>query len=110
MLRPVQYTVAPASPSMQAMPRPAPRVAPVTTATLPANVPSVSDSIIASILPLLLRSGQLHSTGIAVCFSRPQALHFLARSKQFTQSALSRDPPILQDEDLARPFEHSPAM
>ena len=34
-LRPVQYTVAPASPSMLAMPRPAPRVAPATTATFP---------------------------------------------------------------------------
>ena len=31
-LRPEQYTVAPASPSMRAMPRPAPRVAPATTA------------------------------------------------------------------------------
>src|SRR3954469_7479145 len=34
-LRPVQYTVAPASPSARAMPRPAPRVAPATSATLP---------------------------------------------------------------------------
>ena len=33
LLRPVQYTVAPASPSIRAMPRPAPRVAPATTAT-----------------------------------------------------------------------------
>ena len=32
-LRPVQYTVAPAAPSMRAIPRPAPRVAPATTAT-----------------------------------------------------------------------------
>src|SRR4030095_3746811 len=36
-LRPVQYTVAPASPSARAIPRPAPRVAPATTATLPVN-------------------------------------------------------------------------
>src|SRR5688572_7028619 len=36
-LRPVQYTVAPASPSAVAMPRPAPRVAPATTATFPAS-------------------------------------------------------------------------
>jgi len=33
-LRPVQLTMAPASPSMQAMPRPAPRVAQATTAIL----------------------------------------------------------------------------
>src|SRR3954469_20896683 len=36
-LRPVQYTVAPASPSARAMPRPAPRVAPATSATRPAR-------------------------------------------------------------------------
>ena len=35
LLRPVQMTVAPASPSAAAMPRPAPRVAPATTATRP---------------------------------------------------------------------------
>ena len=34
-LRPVHTTVAPASPSAMAMPRPAPRVAPATTATRP---------------------------------------------------------------------------
>ena len=39
VLRPVQYTVAPASPSATAMPRPAPRVAPATSATLPFNGP-----------------------------------------------------------------------
>src|SRR4051812_29178047 len=33
-LRPVTYTVAPRSPSVSAIPRPAPRLAPVTTATL----------------------------------------------------------------------------
>jgi hypothetical protein len=32
-LRPVQYTIAPASPKARAIPRPAPRVAPATTAT-----------------------------------------------------------------------------
>src|SRR5262249_31773109 len=36
-LRPVQYTVAPASPSARAMPRPAPRVAPATSAPCPCN-------------------------------------------------------------------------
>src|SRR5262245_8087850 len=36
-LRPLQYTIAPASPSEQAMPRPAPRVAPATTATFPSS-------------------------------------------------------------------------
>src|SRR5271154_1817875 len=36
-LRPVQYTVAPASPSATAMPRPAPRVAPATSAIFPCN-------------------------------------------------------------------------
>src|SRR5215475_4744887 len=36
-LRPVQYTMAPASASPRAMPRPAPRVAPATTATRPAS-------------------------------------------------------------------------
>src|SRR4029077_3604358 len=35
VVRPVQYTVAPAAPSSIAMPRPAPRVAPATSATLP---------------------------------------------------------------------------
>jgi hypothetical protein len=38
VLRPVQYTSAPASPSALAIPRPAPRVAPATTATLPSSV------------------------------------------------------------------------
>src|SRR5258708_24838289 len=37
VLRPVQYTKAPASPSARAMPRPAPRVAPATSATRPAS-------------------------------------------------------------------------
>src|SRR5262245_29233003 len=37
VLRPEQYTVAPASPSMRAMPRPAPRVAPATTAIFPVS-------------------------------------------------------------------------
>src|ERR1700739_4901287 len=36
-LRPVQYTVAPASASARAMPRPAPRVAPATRATRPVS-------------------------------------------------------------------------
>src|SRR5258708_392409 len=36
-LRPVQYTVAPASPSARAIPRPAPRVAPATRAVRPAS-------------------------------------------------------------------------
>src|SRR5947199_8389396 len=36
-LRPVQYTVAPASPRARAIPRPAPRVAPATTATCPVS-------------------------------------------------------------------------
>src|SRR4249919_966309 len=36
-LRPVQKTVAPASPSARAMPRPAPRVAPATRATRPVS-------------------------------------------------------------------------
>src|SRR4051812_11552147 len=35
--RPVQYTVAPASPSAIAVPRPAPRVAPATSATVPSR-------------------------------------------------------------------------
>src|SRR5260370_38621054 len=34
-LRPVQYTIAPASPKARAIPRPAPRVAPATTLTCP---------------------------------------------------------------------------
>src|ERR687898_1001339 len=37
VLRPVAYTVAPASPRATAMPRPPPRVAPLTSATLPAS-------------------------------------------------------------------------
>lgn len=37
VVRPAQYTVAPASPSSTAMPRPAPRVAPAARATLPAD-------------------------------------------------------------------------
>ena len=37
VLRPVQYTEAPASPSATAMPRPAPRVAPATSAILPSS-------------------------------------------------------------------------
>ncbi len=38
VVRPVQTTVAPASPSAAAMPRPTPRVAPATTAMRPRNV------------------------------------------------------------------------
>src|SRR4029078_12540968 len=37
--RPVQYTVAPCSPSAMAIPRPAPRVAPATSATRPSKEP-----------------------------------------------------------------------
>ncbi len=37
VLRPLQYTVAPASPSIRAMPRPAARVAPATTAIFPVS-------------------------------------------------------------------------
>ena len=37
VLRPEQYTIAPAAPSAVAMPRPAPRVAPATTATFPCS-------------------------------------------------------------------------
>src|SRR6188472_3267420 len=37
VVRPVQYTVAPAAPSSMAMPRPAPRVAPATSATRPVS-------------------------------------------------------------------------
>src|SRR4051794_4640661 len=37
LLRPGQYTMAPASPNIRAIPRPAPRVAPTTTATRPLN-------------------------------------------------------------------------
>ena len=45
-LRPVQMTVAPASPSAAAIPRPAPRVAPATTATFPCRaLPSGVQSI-----------------------------------------------------------------
>src|SRR5439155_3927940 len=57
-LRPVQYTVAPASPSARAMPRPAPRVPPATSATCPCNgVGAVIDSS-----PLAQQSdtGRLH--------------------------------------------------
>lgn len=39
VVRPVQYTVAPASPSATAVPRPAPRVAPATRATFPVSGP-----------------------------------------------------------------------
>src|SRR5262245_15681293 len=37
VVRPVQYTVAPPSPSMHAIPRPAPRVAPATRAIFPSS-------------------------------------------------------------------------
>src|SRR5437870_2517536 len=48
-LRPVQYTVAPASPSARAMPRPAPRVAPATSATCPCSgVCAVLDPVLLS--------------------------------------------------------------
>src|SRR5437764_11219280 len=45
VLRPVQTTVAPASPSATAMPRPAPRVAPATTATRPRSAAGSGDHI-----------------------------------------------------------------
>jgi hypothetical protein len=45
VLRPLQYTVAPASPNMQAMPRPAARVAPATTAILSVSVRSAGLAI-----------------------------------------------------------------
>src|SRR4051812_3018007 len=41
VLRPVAYTVAPATPNDTAMPRPAPRVAPATSATLPVSGPAI---------------------------------------------------------------------
>src|SRR5262252_5357964 len=51
VLRPVQYTVAPASPSIRAIPRPAPRVAPATTATRPSSDFMASPPSEAVILP-----------------------------------------------------------
>jgi hypothetical protein len=48
LLRPVQTTVAPASPSAAAIPRPAPRVAPATTATRPRSASGSGDHATAS--------------------------------------------------------------
>ena len=65
LLRPVQYTVAPASPNMRAIPRPAPRVAPAATATRPSSgldmVPSSSGQLVVDLRGRLLRGqrGQL---------------------------------------------------
>ena len=58
--RPVQMTVAPASPRATAMPRPAPRVAPATIATLPARGPSLRlDAVVAVAITLILPDGAL---------------------------------------------------
>src|SRR4249919_894917 len=45
VVRPVQMTLAPASPSAAAMPRPAPRVAPATTATRPRRASRSGDHV-----------------------------------------------------------------
>ena len=55
LLRPVQYTVAPASPSARAMPRPAPRVAPATTATWPASLRGISRRDFGELVRALVR-------------------------------------------------------
>ena len=52
VLRPVQMTVAPASPKAAAMPRPAPRVAPATTATRPRSAFGSGDHSIARLCQL----------------------------------------------------------
>ena len=56
LLRPVQMTVAPASPSAAAIPRPAPRVAPATSATRPRSASSSgvqsTKGILAYVTPL----------------------------------------------------------
>lgn len=46
LLRPVQYTVAPARPSIRAIPRPAPRVAPATMATRPFSGPAIDPPVV----------------------------------------------------------------
>src|SRR5437879_1118819 len=52
LLRPVQTTVAPASPKAAAMPRPAPRVAPATTATRPRSASRFGDHATARVCQL----------------------------------------------------------
>src|SRR5687768_7924556 len=52
VLRPGQYTVAPASPSATAVPRPAPRVAPATSATLPSSAPVSLGVLLLMLSPL----------------------------------------------------------
>jgi hypothetical protein len=51
-LRPVHYTIAPASPKARAIPRPAPRVAPATTATWPVSSRADSGDVAAGRISL----------------------------------------------------------
>ena len=51
-LRPVQYTIAPASPKARAIPRPAPRVAPATTATCPVSSRADSGDVVTGVVGL----------------------------------------------------------
>src|SRR5262245_27403373 len=59
VLRPVQMTVAPASPKAAAMPRPAPRVAPATTTTRPRSASRFGDHVMAPTVTELPADWQL---------------------------------------------------
>src|SRR5580658_3756418 len=74
VLRPVQYTVAPASPSIRAMPRPAPRVAPATTVIFPVRVEDMQRSLRHQARVRIVPVGQLRLAGeIAVPVGRKGA-------------------------------------
>ena len=78
-LRPVTYTVAPASPSPSAIPFPTPRLAPVTTATRPSSAPHPSS---------LRQRGVLHRNSFAPSSQRlvPRRAH----SERSSQSRTAR--------------------
>src|SRR5439155_22551061 len=74
MLRPVQYTVAPVSPSARAIPRPAPRVAPATTATCPDSEAALGEAMIPGQHPTPAGGNwKTLTTSVATSSNRPHA-------------------------------------
>src|SRR5580700_2184207 len=81
-LRPVQYTVAPASPNASAMPRPTPRVAPATSATRPLRVWFADSAFAACFARFFLEEVIAASTGGLTIYRQ------LAHSSQSSCNAL----------------------
>src|SRR5215510_12368662 len=92
-LRPVTYTVAPASPSASAMPRPAPRLAPVTTAILPCNDPAggrADEFMGAKILSASDEGRQQRAFTAGSNFKAPADLPKTLLHSEYSESAIPR--------------------